>query len=41
MNKINNSTLRSVVLHATKIIQIHKEIDFDYQLLFNKLFGST
>ena len=32
INKINNSKLRGVVPHATTIIQIHKEITFDYQL---------
>ena len=32
INKINNSELRGVVLHAPKIIQIHEEIAFDYQI---------
>ena len=31
-HKINNAELRGVVLHATKIIQIHEEIAFDYQM---------
>ena len=31
-HKVNNAELRGVVLHATKIIQIHEEIAFDYQM---------